>query len=233
MVNRFLALSTVETPDSGASATQSAELVLTVAAIGVVGVLLGGLIQLITQRWVIRYDRMIALRKEASDLGQAVGSYTSGMVQSAGVLSAARQQFLEDRKENPEAELELSEDYWNRLGGAFFDSFKRAQELSTSLQMASDYRIGNQAAEIHRLLISTHNHVAQMYTGELHLTQDEAKERQKKLNDEATVLLNMAGPRWWEGFWRFRSARGARQVMVKDRAKQAKKEATRGDGGAR
>lgn len=219
-----LATQLAETAETAAS-TETPELILAVALIGVLGIALGGLIQLITQRWVIMHDRMIALRKEASALAQSIGSYTSSMVQSARVLSDVRVQYAEDIRKNPKAKIDLDEDYWNRLGEAFFNSFQDAQGRSTALQSASDYRLGNQATEIHILLIATHNEVAEMYTGELHLTEDQAKERQRQLNDAATILLNMTGPRWWEGHWRFRSAGKAKRIMLRGRKKRAKKEA--------
>lgn len=211
-----------------AETTASAEtpaVILTVALIGVLGIALGGVIQLITQRWVIMYDRMIAMRQEASALAQSIGSYTANMVQSARVLSGIRLQYVEDLKKNPKAEMDLDEDYWNRLGDSFFSSFGDAQERSTALQSASDYRLSNQATEIHILLVATHNEAAEIFTGELHLTQDEAKAHQRKLNDAATVLLNMTGPRWWEGYWRFRSAGKAKRMMLSGRKKRAKKAA--------
>lgn len=205
-----------------AASAETPELILAVALIGVLGIALGGVIQLITQRWVIMHDRMVAMRQEVSRLGQSVSSYTSNMVQSARVISGIWDQFAEDLEKDPSAKLDLDEDYWKRLGEAFFNSFRDTQEISTALQSAGDYRISSQATEIHILLVDTHNEVAEMFTGKLRLTEDEAKERQSKLNDAAAVLLNMTGPRWWERHWRFRSARRAKRILSHSREKRAK-----------
>lgn len=213
-----------ETAETAASA-ETPELILAVALIGVLGIALGGLIQLVTQRWVIMYDRMIELRKEASTLCQSVGSYSSVLVQSAGALSGIRLQLADDIKKNPKAELDFDEDYWNRLSEAFFNDFKDAVEQSTALQIASDYRLSSQATDIHLLLVETHNEAAEMFTGKISLTEDEAKALQKELNDAAGVLLNMVGPRWWEGNRRFRSAGKAKRIMLSGRKKRAKKAA--------
>ncbi|WP_341394052.1 hypothetical protein [Arthrobacter sp. G119Y2] len=210
-----------QTTEPAASA-ETPELVLAVALIGVLGIALGGVIQLITQRWAIMHDRMVAMRQEVSRLGQSVSSYTSNMVQSARVISGIRDEFIKELEKDSSAKLDLDEDYWSRLGEAFFNSFRDTQEISTALQSASDYRISAQATEVHILLVDTHNEVAEMFTGELHLTENEAKERQRKLNDAAAVLLNMTGPRWWERHWRFRSARRAQRILSRGREKRAK-----------
>jgi hypothetical protein len=193
----------------------------TPALIGLGGVMLGGIIQAGAQHSTLRHNRMMEVRANVSELAQVISSYTTVFVQAADVINPAREKLRADLQRDPEAELDLDEDYFERLASAFFDAYRDFLKLSIAVMHCSDYRVSEKASSLHLAVTAHHNEVAQLFTGSKGFATDEAKVIQAEINADVSILMSMVTPGWTERHLRFRSARRAERGIEKDRLKKS------------
>ncbi|WP_102158709.1 hypothetical protein [Zhihengliuella halotolerans] len=194
-----------------------------IAVIGLAGVVLGGIIQTLTQRWIVRHDRMTELRKTAAEFVEAASSYGSILVQSAVMIDEVRADYLNRVADNPEAEIEVDQEYLERLGGEFFKTFSSVQRLSVHLMASSDHRISAQAMKTRLHIVRIQNSVGLIHTGTIQIPGDKAKSIQLEINEQANILLNMISPSRLERYREFRGVRAAKRRL----AREHKREQTR------
>lgn len=169
----------------------------TPALIGLGGVILGGIIQVIATRRNEVERQVKNVREESAQLAAAAADYSAVMAQLVRVLNPVKEKFLAEQEKNPNTELSafIDEDYWRRLGDEFMGNFAKAFNLSLSIAAGKDHRVADQAMKVHHVCTDAHNEAAPVLTGEGDMTAERAEELRKEINLEASVLLTMVGPR--------------------------------------
>jgi len=202
-----------------------------VGLIGLFGVIVGGIIQVLIQRKQLLEAQTEKIRSECAELVVATAQYGMVAVQASGVFDEATDDLKAKFSRMPWArrlnlfKFRVDSDYWERLGEEFMSGFKSVYGLSISLAGCRDRKISKQAMEIHHKATDFHNKVAQIFLGNLAVRKEEVDELRKDLNYEASVLMTMVSPRWFESFWRFRSVRWAKAGITRQQKRKKKSQA--------
>lgn len=192
-----------------------------IALTGLLGVVLGGIIQVVLHRLQLMEEQTAKIRADCSKLAVTASHYGITAVQAAGLFDESTDEYRVRLRKNPWAKkLKLDEDLWNRLARQFEQGFRDVYDLSLSLSGCRDKKVSNQAMELHRVATNFHNDVAKIFLGKPVMRADEVDRRRDEMNTEASVLISMVSPRWYESYSRFRFAKTARSELMKLRSKR-------------
>lgn len=231
MISISGALATAQDAEQLSGTAETPGVLLSVALIGVLGIALGGVIQLISQRWVVMYDRMAALRSQVGELSLKTVHYSGLIVQSARTVEKAHQALREDPDDEAHV-AERAEKHLQTLVTEASATFRTIQTDAIKVMSGSDHRLSEYAGELHSSVVAAQNEVSSMFHTSTVLTVERAVEIETSLDSYANVLINMIAPRKWEVFWRFRGAKRALREFQALRTKQLNeaREKTRGHG---
>lgn len=186
---------------------------LVAAVFGAIGIALGGLLQWAIQKWSRRRDQVQRIREMVTDFSEGIGSYSAVLVQSATMIDKAAMDYKERQKVDPDAELDIDEDYLNRLAEEFFTQYAKSNSLSVRLMGSSDHRIGDQTNVVHLKLAEVQNETGYIHTGTTLISPEQAKKLQTDLIDDVNILLTMVAPSKKEKFREFISAEDAKEQI--------------------
>ncbi|MFK0002546.1 hypothetical protein [Paenarthrobacter sp. NPDC090522] len=190
------------------------------ALIGFSGVIVGGVLQVVAKHRADRYSHMMELRREVADLIVSVSGFATVVVQSSVWIDSVREDLRSRLVDDPDAEVDLDNDYHERLGEAMITSHRESTQKAARLLVASDERIADEASSLHLKLADVINEVGYMHTGNVHISEDRAKDIQKDIMERINVLVNMVAPPKYERFWNFRSAKRAERLLARERARR-------------
>lgn len=154
--------------------------------------------------------------KEPHNAGTGFATVT---VQSAVMIDAVRDNYKTRVKTNSDTEVEVDQNYLERLGSEMFERHREAVEKSARVLVASDKRIAGYVGDLQLKLADVINEVGYMHTGRVHIPAARAQEIQADVMERINILVNMITPWRWERFWTFRSAKRAKKLLAKERQK--------------
>lgn len=158
------------------------------ALVGFCGVLLGGILQVLAKHRAERYSHMMELRREVADLVAVVTGFAVAVVQSAVMIDGVRNDFKNRAEEDPDAEVELDQDYLERLGEEMFSRYRAAMEKSARLMVASDERVSDRVGDLQLKLADVINEIGYMHTGSIHIPQTRAKHIQADIMERVNIF---------------------------------------------
>lgn len=188
--------------------------------IGLLGILIGGLLQTSSNRWKMKHDRRIAIRKQVSEYAQTIADFTAVLVQLATYWEQIRADSAEAKLKNPKAKPDFDEDHLLALGTHQTTRFAEAQSQSLDLTLIDDARVASMSNALRVKVIKIMNETAYVVNGQQKLSSDQAKEIQREVTQEANILINMVAPRWFERQIHFRGRKSAQRQIKKARKKK-------------
>lgn len=188
--------------------------------IGLLGVILGGLIQLVALRRKSIEEQIHELRRECSALATTATNYSATMAQFVRELHGYVERVSEAGPATSEELDEVNIETVEEVSKVMFSEFDKTFSTSLKLTAAKDHRIADQATKIRLKVVDVHNEVAPMLTHESWVTPQRGEVLRKSVETEAEILLGMVTPRCHESFSRFRR----RNTVIRKHERQAKKE---------
>lgn len=194
-----------------------------VGLIGLAGVVVGGIIQAVMQHRNLLEVHAEKIRMSAAELAGLAGAYSSVGVQASREFHRARDEYKQALASDPDAELDIDGDYWDRLADAFMKGFDDVYRKTLELAASRDSKVADHAMTIHHKATDFHNKVSPIFLGKTGVTPDEANVLRDELNFEVSVLATMISPRPIERLVRFRGPNRAKKMIEKSRKKDHSK----------
>lgn len=190
------------------------------ALVGLVGVVVGGLISFMGERYRETEARIREIRDESARLAGAATNYSATMAQFVRDVNEDKQK-IRDSSNLSEVEEDLKDqEYWERVTTFLFEHFNDAFESSLSLTTTKDRRIAQQATTLRLTVIHVHNEISVVLTHDGEVSDARSEELREKINTEAEILLGMVRPRDSEAIRRFRDRDEVAVEHEKDRQKR-------------
>lgn len=188
--------------------------------IGLLGVIIGGIINVIAQRRKAVEDQVWELRRECAALATAATNYSATMAQFVRELNRYVTRIKEAGPTTSEELDEVNSETLEEVSRVMFEHFDQTFTASLQLTAAKDHRIAKQATNIRLQVVDVHNEVAPMLTHESWVTPENSESLRKQIQNEAEILLGMVTPRWTESFTRFR----CRKTVVRKTERKKRKD---------
>lgn len=199
--------------------------------IGLLGVVIGGIINVIAQRRKAVEDQVWEIRQQCSTLAKSATDYSATMAQFVREVDEDKNKARQALPGTEPSEILRDDEYWARIGGELFQAMNETIALSLQVTANKDHRLAQQATTLRLTLIAAHNEVSPVFTPQEYFPPEHAEKLREEINKEAETLLGMITPRWFEGFLRFRRRKTVEQNFEKERKKDsnAKKEDDKDD----
>lgn len=178
------------------------------ALIGLIGVVIGGMIQVFFQRRRDAENQAQEIRQQVSSLATALMDYLTVTKQVAQEVSDLRINTKEARKNSDESNTEklMASDLIRVLVDDMYKASENVNSESIALTTCKDSRIASQASLLQNFKVTAYNHLAEWLSRGITDKHDLEKlnKYRERIHVETEVLVNMVTPRRTEKLWRFR-----------------------------